>query len=59
MTIYYFDGTKERCESIEFSTDGKRIIVNGCAVREIVTVLRIRDKGSVCYESVISREVRA
>ena len=59
MTIYYFDGTREKCDSIEFSTDGKRIIVNGCAVRELITVLRIRDKGSLCYESVTSKEVSA
>lgn len=45
MTIYYFDGTSETCDSIEISYDGKRIIVDGCAVREIITVLRIRDKG--------------
>ena len=44
MSIYYYDGTVETCDSIEFSYDGKRIIVDGCAVREIITVLRIRSK---------------
>jgi len=41
MIIIFFDNTLLKCDSIEFSTDGKNIIVDGCRVIPLITILRI------------------
>lgn len=44
MKIIYFDGSTETCDTVEFSSDGKHIILDGCTTRKIITVLRIVKK---------------
>ncbi len=41
MKIIYYDGTSETCDKIEFSLDGKKIIVDECVVRQIEDIMRI------------------
>lgn len=41
MIIIFFDNTLLKCDSIEFSTDGKNIIVDSCRIIPLVTILRI------------------
>ena len=41
MIIMWYDGTLRKCDSIEFSTDGKNIIIDGTSVRPLVEVLRV------------------
>lgn len=41
MIIMFYDNTLLKCETIEFSTDGKNVIVDGCRVIPLITIIRI------------------
>lgn len=41
FAIIFYDGSRIECSRVEFSTDGKNIIVDGCKVYPVVSVLRM------------------
>lgn len=44
MRVIYFDGTMDEfVDTIEFSTDGKQIILDGTKCRDLITVVRIAE----------------
>ena len=41
MTIILYDAREISCNTIDFSTDGKSIITDGCSIIPMIEVLRI------------------